>query len=160
MVLEMLAGAVDVVGVEGAADAALFPAGAEHEVLDDQLAAPLEKVGEGYLAPRPVEDIGLLDLDPGHLAALPAQFVARPGKLLLLRQQRPARDQPFVLRHDVRMVHAALLCLGLRRTRLRLPERSRSGLASYPCPDAAEPESPGDRVSADRHTTYLSSLSR
>jgi hypothetical protein len=34
-------------------------------MIDDELAAPLEQVGEGLLPVRPIEDIVLLDPFPG-----------------------------------------------------------------------------------------------
>src|SRR5271165_6971715 len=62
--LEVDEDAVDMIELEGATNAALAPAGTEHEMLDDQLAASAEEVGEGLLPVRPVENIRLLDLDP------------------------------------------------------------------------------------------------
>src|SRR4030095_3577326 len=93
--LEMPARAVDMVGAERAADAAFLPVRPEHEMLDHELAAPVEQVGERHLATRPVEYIGLVDLHPGQLAALGTELVALARELFLLRQQRLARGDPF-----------------------------------------------------------------
>ena len=60
-------GAVDMIGQERATRATLLPLGTEHEMIDDQFAAAVEKVGEGLFAARPVEHIVLFDLDPRQL---------------------------------------------------------------------------------------------
>ena len=72
------------VGHERAARATLLPIRSEHEVVDDQLAAPVEEVGERDLALGRVENVILLDLHPGQLAPLGAQLVASPRGFLLL----------------------------------------------------------------------------
>ena len=94
--LEMLQRAHGVIEFERAADAAFRPVGAEHEVLDDKLAASVEQVGEGDLAVRSVEHVVLLHLDPGQRATLGAQLVAQPGEFLFLAQQFLARGKPFI----------------------------------------------------------------
>src|SRR5438105_1719684 len=96
--------ALDMVDFERAADAALLPAGTEHEMLDDQLAAAVEQVGERLLALRTIEHIGLFDLDPWQVAPLRAQLVAQTGEFLFLGQMRLARGQPLLSR-DNPMVH-------------------------------------------------------
>jgi hypothetical protein len=96
VVLEVLPGAVDVVGLERAARAGGVPIGVIHQVMDDELAAPLEEVGERLPAFRRVEYIRLLDLHPGQRTPFRAQAVTRPHVLLLLDQERRARRQPFV----------------------------------------------------------------
>ncbi|MGA9006212.1 MAG: hypothetical protein WB495_04800, partial [Xanthobacteraceae bacterium] len=65
------------VGEIGTARTARFPAGAEHEVIDDELALAAEQIGQGFLAVRPFEHVFLFDLFPGQFAALAAEFVAR-----------------------------------------------------------------------------------
>src|SRR6516165_9424590 len=70
VMFEMRERAVDMVGSKRAADTAFLPAGAEHEMLDYQLAAPVEQVNQGLLAVRPVEHVGLFDLDVRQLAPL------------------------------------------------------------------------------------------
>ena len=64
---EVQIGAVNMIGQERTARATFLPflIRAEHEMIDDQLAAPIEEVGERLLALRTVEPIGLFDLDPG-----------------------------------------------------------------------------------------------
>jgi hypothetical protein len=88
--------AVEIVGRPGAARATLLPLRPEHEVIDDQLAAAVEEVGESLLALRPVEVIGLVDLDPGQLAPLGAQAVAQAREFLLLAQELLACGKPLI----------------------------------------------------------------
>jgi hypothetical protein len=121
MVFEVLPRAVDVVGLERTAVAARFPIGVKHQMMDDELTASIEQVGERHLALGRVEDIVLLELDPGQGAPLGAQAVARPHVLLLLDQKRLARSEPFVLRHDSRDLHRSppfVLSSGLSRRAL------------------------------------------
>jgi len=81
---------------ERAADAALFPVRAEHEVVDDQLAASVEQIGECFCALRRVERIGLVDLHPRQFAAFAREFVARAHVGFLLGEERPAGREPFL----------------------------------------------------------------
>src|SRR5260370_309790 len=101
--------AVEVVGPERAARAALVPIRAEHEMLDDELATPLEQVAERHFALRRVEDIALLDLLPRQLAALARQLVAPAGEFLLLGEMGLLRLQPLFVRNNARCRHDALL---------------------------------------------------
>jgi hypothetical protein len=87
------------VGHERAAGAGLFPAGAEHEVLHDQLAAPLEQLRQGARAVRGVEHVGLGDVHPGQRTALAGDLVLQAGEVFLAGQQRLALGQPLVGRH-------------------------------------------------------------
>jgi len=95
----------DVVVMERAADAPFLPAGAEHEMFDDQLAAPFEQVGEGFTAVRPVKHIRLVDPDPRQGADLSGQFVVLAGVCLLFQQQRLARCEPLVARYHLVVRH-------------------------------------------------------
>src|SRR5262245_25588228 len=104
---EMHDGAFHMVGLERAADAALTKIPSPHEMMNDQLAAAFEKVRQSHFALRRVEDIFLLHLDPWQLAALPRQLVAGLGELLLIRQVRRARSQPFLARDDFVWLHGS-----------------------------------------------------
>jgi hypothetical protein len=73
--------AVGVVGHERAARAALLPAGAEHEVLDEELAPAGEQRGERARAVRGVEDVVLLDPLPRQGAALAGDLVAEAERV-------------------------------------------------------------------------------
>src|SRR5260221_6999937 len=78
---------IDMVHLERAADASVGPVRAEHEMLDDQLAAASKQIGKRLLADRCIENIGLADLDPGQRAPLGSQLIALPGEFLFLYQQ-------------------------------------------------------------------------
>jgi hypothetical protein len=78
-------------------------------MVNDQLAAAREEVGERLLAVRPVEDVRLLDLDPGQRPALPAQLVAEAGVLLLFLEELPASRDPFFARNHGMIGHLILL---------------------------------------------------
>ena len=66
-------------------------------MVDDELGAPVEELGQRLLALRPLEHVLLLDPLPGQLASLLAELVAQTCELLLLRQQRLARLDPIVM---------------------------------------------------------------
>ena len=63
---------VEMIGEKRATRATLLPAGTEHEMVDDHLAAPIEEIGEPLFALRAIEDVVLFDLDPGQRAPLGA----------------------------------------------------------------------------------------
>jgi hypothetical protein len=96
--------------LERAADASLAPVRSEHEMLDDQLAASAEQIGEGFLPVRPIEDIGLLDLDPRQCPPLAAELVAQAGELLFLAQKLGTLCESLFLRYDRVLLHG----VGLR----------------------------------------------
>src|SRR4029077_710400 len=52
---KMQSGAVEMIGEVGAARAAFAPIRAEHEVIDDQLAPPIEQIAKRLFALRGVE---------------------------------------------------------------------------------------------------------
>ena len=79
--------AVEVIGRERAGLAALLPIGAEHEVIDDKLRAPVEGIGEGEGAIRPLETVGFIDAFPRHRHAAAHQRVALAREFLLGDQQ-------------------------------------------------------------------------
>src|SRR5260221_9492867 len=103
--LEMLARAVDLVREQRTAGASLVPFGTEHEVIDDELAASVEKVGERHRALGAFEDIVLLDLDPGQRAALFRQAVALARPPLLFGGKRTPRLDPSLLRNNLMLGH-------------------------------------------------------
>src|SRR5216683_3871763 len=99
--------AVDMIELERTADASLAPIRAEHEMLDDQLTASAEQIGEGFLPVGPVEDVSLLHLYPGQCAPLRAQPVAQAGELLFLAQEFGTGRQPLFLRDDRMLLHVS-----------------------------------------------------
>ena len=102
--LEMLPGRVDMVGGEGAAGADVIRARRQHEVVDGELAPVAEQVGERAVALGTLEDIGLVDPDPGQLPALGAQRVELVGHGAFFGEKRLAGVEPFFARND-RVVH-------------------------------------------------------
>src|SRR6266536_1427320 len=99
----------------GADRAACLEGRPEHEVVDEQLGAAVEEIGEGLRALLRLEAVVLLDRHPGQLAPLPGQLVAPAGELLLLLQQLLALRLPLLLRADPLLRHQrATSCLGPR----------------------------------------------
>jgi len=88
------------IGKIGTARAAFAPIGAEHEMIDDQLAAAGEEIAESLLSRRRIEYVILLDLDPGECAPFGAKLVAGLGQRLLLGKMRLPRREPLVLGYD------------------------------------------------------------
>src|SRR6266480_3435313 len=89
---------VETVGGGRADGTAGLVLGAEHEVVDQQLRAPVEQLGERLLALVRVELVVLLDRDPRQLAPLACQLVVAARQLLLALEQRVARLAPFLPR--------------------------------------------------------------
>ena len=67
---EVHGGAVEVIGEQRAARTTLLPVRSEHEMIDDQLAAIAEQVGQRFFSIRPIEFVTLVYLQPGQRAAL------------------------------------------------------------------------------------------
>src|SRR5579883_523425 len=88
--------AVEAVRNHRAGGAARRPVGSEHEMVDEELRAPAEEVGERGAPAIGLEAVLLLDLDPGQLLPPPRQLVAAPRQLLLRLQQIEPRRQPFL----------------------------------------------------------------
>jgi hypothetical protein len=93
----MPVGAVKVIGQVGAALATFHPSRGEHEMINDQLAAILEKIGKRFLTGRSIENVFFLDLNPWQLPPMVAHLIAQPRQLLLSCQQVFSRNQPFSL---------------------------------------------------------------
>src|SRR5437667_206211 len=72
-----------------------LPFGGEHEMIDEQLRAALEQIGQGGAAFVGVEAIVLVDLDPGQLLAAARQLVAAVGQVLLGLEQVEALGAPL-----------------------------------------------------------------
>src|SRR2546426_3292487 len=84
----------DGVGDRGADGAARLVRRAEHEVVDEQLRATVEELGERLRPRLGLEAVLLLDWHPGKLPPLPRELVAAAGGLFLLRRQPlPGRIQ-------------------------------------------------------------------
>jgi hypothetical protein len=114
--------AVEVVGDERAAGAARVllvdpEPEAEHEVVDEQLGAAVEELGQRLLPVVRLEDVLLLDRHPGQLLAPAGELVALPHVLLLGVEQLAPGRQPLLSRPCRARVIRLLLRLR-RRTRI------------------------------------------
>jgi hypothetical protein len=104
---ELAYGRVERVSGEGAARTAVGRIRAEHEVIDEQLGAPVEELGERLGAGFSVEGVFGLDWNPRQRLALLGKLIAELRQLLLALEQLAPRDQPLlpgsdlVLRHRV-----------------------------------------------------------
>src|SRR4029453_4620671 len=100
----MKRGAVEAVRrIRTAGAAGLRPAGrrrAEHEVVDDELRAPVEELGQRLAPLVRVELVLLLDRHPGELLPPARKLVAAPRQLLLLGEERGPGLQPLVAGAD------------------------------------------------------------
>jgi len=105
---EMDIRAVEMVSKERAARAARFPARTQHEMVDDELVAAVEQVGERLLAARRVEYIILLHLHPRQITTLATQIIARPGEGFFGGEMRLALLEPILVRYDAVIVGAHL----------------------------------------------------
>jgi hypothetical protein len=79
---------VEVIGNQGASGASPALVGeqgsvAEHEMIDEELRAPLEEVFKRGAAFIGLESILFVNADPRQFQTLPGQFVAAPSQLLL-----------------------------------------------------------------------------
>src|SRR5436190_18851634 len=96
---------VEAVGRRRAGRTASRVAGPEHEVVDDQLRAPVEQLRECARAFARIEAIHLLHLYPRQLASQFRQLVTEPGVLLLPSEQRLSRGQPPLACSDLVITH-------------------------------------------------------
>src|SRR6478736_518730 len=87
---------VDTVGDRRAARARLLGARREHEVVDEQLRAPVEELGQRPAPTGRVERVVLLDADPGQLLAGAGELVAPARVLLLALEQLDPLGTPLV----------------------------------------------------------------
>ena len=88
--------AVEAVGDRRAARAAGLVLGAEHEVVDEQLRAPVEQVRQRLAPVVGVEAVLLVDADPRQLPPPARELVAAARVLLLGGEQLAARGQPLL----------------------------------------------------------------
>ena len=100
--------AVEVVGPERAVLASHLGIRAEHEVVDHQLAAAIEQVGQRLPPLRAVERVLLGDGLPGEVPARLGQGVARAGELLFLLEEPGAGGDPLFARNDA-VSHGVLM---------------------------------------------------
>src|SRR5258707_10031911 len=80
----------------------------EQEVVDQELGAAFEELGQGPGPVVGVEPVVLLDRDPGQLAALARQLVRHPGVLLLALEQLVTSGLPLLTADNLVMRHRVL----------------------------------------------------
>ena len=84
VILEMRQQAFEMVDAQRAAHALQRLSGTLHDVLNEELAAASEQIGERHAALRRIELVVLVDLDPGQGPALFGQRVAPAREFLFL----------------------------------------------------------------------------
>jgi hypothetical protein len=99
----------DLVDEHRAILAAHLLAGAEHEVVQEQLTAPLEEVGQTQLAAWAVKRVGLLDPYPRQATPLGGECIECTGCRLFLHAQLLERALPLLLRDDDWLIDGPLL---------------------------------------------------
>src|SRR5919199_518013 len=121
--------------------------GAEHEVVDEELGAAAEQVGEGRVPLVGLEAVVLVDRDPGKLLTPPGQLVAPPGQLLLGLEQLEPRREPLLARSCPVLGHAGIIAErrprwgagAPRASRRRAPARSSARRSARASSGAAPP---------------------
>src|SRR5215470_13987128 len=93
-------GAVKMIGEQGTARATFDPVRAEHEMIDQELAAAGEEIGESFFAVWPIEDVVLFHFFPGKFATLLAEFVAETRKFLFFFKEGGPSCEPLVVRYN------------------------------------------------------------
>jgi hypothetical protein len=97
--------------------------GPEHEVINEQLRAPVEELGQRLRPVLGLEAVLLVDGNPRQRLPLPGELVAPAGELFLLCQKRGPGGQPLlaraqrVLAHLVRHFVAAIMRTTARRAK-------------------------------------------
>jgi len=105
VIFEVNESALGMIGLERTARAALALIPQPHEMVNDQLGVAAKQLCQRLLSLSRVEDVLLLDLDPGQSAALGAHQIAHTGERLLVLQMRFARSQPFITGYDLVRLH-------------------------------------------------------
>src|SRR5260221_1757295 len=88
--------AIEAVGHRRVDRASRLVGRSEHEVVDQELGAAVEELGQGAGPVVGVEPVVLLDRDPRQLAALARQLVRHPGVLLLALEQLVTSGLPLL----------------------------------------------------------------
>jgi hypothetical protein len=78
-------------------------------VVDELLTAAVEQLRQRARAVVGVEEVLLLDSDPGQLAPPPRELVTQAGVLLLASEQLLAGSCPLLATHDLVIGHHALV---------------------------------------------------
>src|SRR5436190_22221149 len=91
-------GPVEAVGDRRARGTAGLVVRPQHEVVNEELRATSEQIGERCLAAVRVEGVLLVDAHPRELSPLPRELVAAPRVLLLGGQELTPGGQPLLAR--------------------------------------------------------------
>ena len=83
--------AVEAIGQQRAGRAARLLTRTEHEVINQELTAPIEKIGESFPAGGRIENVFLADFDPGKRLALLIDPVPQMNEFFLSRGELCAR---------------------------------------------------------------------
>src|SRR5580704_11439641 len=94
-------GRIEMISEERTTRAALFPSRPQHEVIDNQLASSVKKLGQRLFSLWPLKGVWLFHLFPRQLPPLPAQFVTQLRELFLFLQQLLSRFKPLILRYHL-----------------------------------------------------------
>src|SRR5215475_13520273 len=96
---EMRDHTVWMVGHVGTARAALLRTRREHEVLHYKLVAAVEQIGQPLSAPRPLEDVLFVYLNPGQLPTQLRNLITAPRQILLGGQEIAPHFEPLLARY-------------------------------------------------------------
>src|SRR5919109_4716804 len=108
--VEVDEGAVEVVGEARATRARSAVARPEHDVVGEQLRAPVEELRQGLRSFVGREAVVLLDRNPGQLLPLARELLAALRMLVLALEQLATRREPLltrchlVIRHRIRLL--------------------------------------------------------
>jgi hypothetical protein len=94
--MQMVQSTGDVANQLRAAWATVLPAWIKHEMVDNQLTAPIEEVEQASLAVWTLEEILLVKLDHRQPATFSIEPVSRMGGFLFLDEQLFASNEPLV----------------------------------------------------------------
>src|ERR1700733_1494766 len=102
---EMRQSSINVIGDKRATGTTRLPTRPEHEVIHNELTAPIEKFGQTLLPRGSVEHVLLLNLHPRQCQTLGVDLVAQMCRFFFLQQQRLSRHQPLFLRYHWMLLH-------------------------------------------------------
>ena len=69
-------------------------------MIDQELTAPIEKIGESFPAGGRIENVLPADFDPGKRLALLIDPVPQMNEFFLFREESFARGEPFLFGYD------------------------------------------------------------
>ncbi len=79
-------------------------------MVDDELTAAVEEIGQRLAAVRSLEDVLLVHRFPRQIAAPLGQTIAEASELFLFRQELLACNEPLLVRYD--LVRCRQICCG------------------------------------------------